>query len=169
MKVAKALKRFIPILLIGMIASCGYKPRGYHTFINSHLSTLEYDPEPTIRLHQTIKDGLITAQIKLCPPCQANYKLVVSDESWHTRILAYDPNSRPIRELLTLNAHYKIISLKDNSILINRPLKIERQRQLNPQQVLADSDDKSVLQSEMRLDAAQLMLYQLLAFKPSAL
>lgn len=152
---------FINVLLICLIG-CGFHLRGHQMSLSQHIPALEFNATPTDGLHQVVLKSLKASGIQMTPEFPAPI-LKVSREQWETRTLAYGPDSRPVRERLTLTSPFELVSSDGSNTLLKGKLSIERDRQLDPRLVLADSEEKQILQSEMRFDAAQQLLYQLAA------
>lgn len=145
-----------------LVTSCGFHLRGHQMNLSQHLPALAFNAIPTDGLHQVTNRTLKASGINLTPETVAPI-LKLGSEKWETRILAYGPDSRPVRERMILSSKFELISADATKSLLNGTLLIERDRQLDPKQVLADSEEKQILQAEMRFDAAQQLIYQLAA------
>ncbi|MFO1257956.1 MAG: hypothetical protein U1E78_06055 [Gammaproteobacteria bacterium] len=130
--------------------------------LSQHIPALAFNSIPTDGLHQVVLKALKASRIQTTSELPAPI-LKLNREQWETRTLAYGPDSRPVRERLTLTSPFELVSSDASETLLKGTLTIERDRQLDPRLVLADSEEKQILQSEMRFDAAQQLLYQLAA------
>lgn len=145
-----------------LVTSCGFHLRGHQMNLSQHLPALSFNAIPTDGLHQVTTRTLKASGINLASETAAPI-LKLGSETWETRTLAYGPDSRPVRERMILSSQFELISADATQSLLHGTLLIERDRQLDPKQVLADSEEKQILQAEMRFDAAQQLIYQLAA------
>ncbi len=155
------LSTFISTLMAG----CGFHLRGTHNPKKIQVKELVLLPyEPYSSFYQLARENLKRAGIDVQIP-QSNtnidcptLKLTKSEMNQH--ILVYSLQGQTRRERLQLNLKYDL-NLPGVGKQFNQHMMSNRDRQLNPNQDLADQYEKNLLEKEMQQELIEQLIQQL--------
>ncbi len=153
------------VLLISLVGGCGFHLRGTHNPKTIHVKELVLLPyTPYDRFYQITRENLKRAGVDVLLPqdgaSQAcpTLNLTKSDITQHT--LVYSLQGQTRRERLQLGLKYNLI-LPSSGQEFNQKIISNRDRQLNPNQDLADQYERSLLETEMQQELIQQLIQQL--------
>lgn len=156
---------FIGILLLTLISGCGFHLRGTHNPKKIQVKELILLPyEPYSSFYQLARENLKRAGVDVQVPQDNSsidcptLRLTKSDMNQH--ILVYSIQGQTRRERLQINLKYDL-NLPGTSKQFNQQMMSNRDRQLNPNQDLADQYEKNLLEKEMQQELIEQLIQQL--------
>lgn len=156
---------FIGILLATLISGCGFHLRGTHNPNKIQVKELVLLPyEPYSNFYQLARENLKRAGVDIQVPQDSTsidcptLRLTKSDMNQH--ILVYSLQGQTRRERLQLNLKYDL-NLPSANKQFNQQMTSNRDRQLNPNQDLADQYEKNLLEKEMQQELIEQLIQQL--------
>lgn len=160
---------FVCLLLLCLVSGCGFHLRGTHHPKTLHVKEMILLPyTPYTRFYQVARENLKRAGVDVLLP-EDNFHqvcptltLTKSDMSQHT--LVYSLQGQTRRERLQLGLKYHL-NLPSTHQEFSQKIISNRDRQLNPNQDLADQYEKSLLDTEMQQELIE-QLIQHLSFLP---
>jgi outer membrane lipopolysaccharide assembly protein LptE/RlpB len=169
------LSRFFYVIILAclycLISACGFHLRGtQHSSLPKIKEVVLQPYEPYNEFYQTLRENLKRAGVDVLLP-QTNLAcptLNVAKSELSNFTLAYSLQGQTRRERLLLSLSYTL-NLPATSGRINQNFNqkmiSDRDRQLNPNQDLADQYERALLEKEMQLELV-MQLIQQLSFLP---
>ncbi len=157
------IRLIISLVLALSLTGCGFHLRGTQKSNPIRIRTLVLQPyDPYNFFYQTLRENLkrsgvdvILAQAHLSCPTLTVKK---SEVTQHT--LVYSLQGQTRRERLQLNLSYDLTLPKTHQHF-NQKMTSNRDRQLNPNQDLADQYEKTLLEKEMQQELVAELIQQL--------
>lgn len=152
--------RAVPLLLIFLLLhACGFHLRGAMD-LSQDISPVYLQPNEAFELGRDIKSLLQANKISLVEYANmANSRLVIASENKAQRVLSVDSSGRAKEYLLTYTVAFTI-KIKQQEAT-NESVAISRSLLFDTEAVLAVSNEAEVLYSDMKRDAARLILLKL--------
>ncbi|MCW8345367.1 LPS assembly lipoprotein LptE [Vibrio sp. ZSDZ65] len=157
------LKLFSVFLLTSLLSACGFHLRGEYTVPDDikEISVTSFSPYGEIT--RLVKEQLRLNKIKLVEPSATITNIHILGESIGDRTLSLYQNTRAAEKEITYSVNYRItipnIGSKDFSASMTRSYLD------NPLSALAKSEEKSLIEKEMRQTSVQQMMRQMARLK----
>lgn len=152
--------RAVPLLLVLLsLSACGFQLRGAMD-LSQDISPVYLQPNEAFELGRDIKSQLLANKISLVEYANmANTRLVIGSEKKGQRVLSVDSSGRAKEYLITYTVTFTI-KIKQQEAT-NESVMISRSLLFDTEAVLAVSNQAEVLYSDMKHDAARLILLKL--------
>ncbi|MGR5346528.1 LPS-assembly lipoprotein LptE [Vibrio mediterranei] len=151
------------ILLSTLLTACGFHLRGEYTIPDGidKISVTSYDPYGKIT--KLVKEQLRLSKIELVAPKPDITNLHISSESISDRTLSLYQNTRAAEKEVNYRVNYRVTIPQIGSK--NFSAQISRSYLDNPLSALAKSEERSLIEDEMREFSAQQMMRQMARLK----
>jgi LPS-assembly lipoprotein len=156
-----AIRRLIIVWLILLVSSCGFHLRGT-VLLPENMTATYVDAPANSLLRYELEGMLTTAGGTVASERGENIALLMlHSEKISSRVLMVDTQGRATRQSYTLLVYYSMLDGTERVVADNDLVRITRDLSVDPDNVLARSDDEARLYDEMRRLAAQQILRRL--------
>ncbi|MDF1820424.1 MAG: LPS assembly lipoprotein LptE [Alcanivoracaceae bacterium] len=158
-----SLLRLTVLLLIALLAGCGWQLRGA---VAPAVDSLAINGG-SLPLVNRLQDRLEDAGVAVYP--EASRELVISRERWQTRVIAVDTLGRALEQELRYTLRWQV-STQKQQLTASREMVVTRSYSIRPDNAGGASDEARQTRELMVEDAARRLLRQLQAvdFAPQA-
>ncbi len=158
-----ALRRLLILLLIGLVAGCGFHLRG-STPLPPGMAVTYLQGAEGSALRFELESTLIASGVALAPQRGDGIALLtLQREKLSSRVIALDSQGRASGRTLTLQLRFSMVDGDGRQLAMNEPLRVERDFTFDPDEVLAGGEWESRLRREMYRQAAQQIVRRLRA------
>lgn len=153
---------FITFLaVVTSISSCGYKLAGSGEFASSLDNTSVQGAVPSRELTRYIEKHLISNDINVVDANQASAIITILNEETDRTVISLDDEGK-VREFeLILNIEYEVKSAGGSTLMSSKKININRDFVFNKTNILGSEQEQQNMYSEMRDDAARVIVYRL--------
>jgi LPS-assembly lipoprotein len=168
--VRRPMHLFAALLLVALLAGCGFKLRGSNGTYNMPFHSIYVGFPDTSALGTELKRNLRAADsvVVVDKPEGADAQMVVMSESRGRQILSLNNLGRVREYLLTYTLTFRVIDAKGGQMLAPTEITLKRNMEFNEQEVLAKEAEANLLYRDMQSDLVQQILRRLAAMKPAA-
>lgn len=154
--------RPIVLLLVGLLAGCGFELRGANV-LPPDLKNLYLVAGTDLAID--IENFLETSDTRIVNSReQADVILTVVNPRYDRRVLSVDPNTGKEREYeIVYTVDVSAVGKLGQTFIPAQPVSLVRDFIYDPEAIIGTSREEAVLQVEMRRDAVQQILYRLRA------
>lgn len=156
-------KILIPLILSLLLSACGFHLRGMidlPTWLNNIAIISKNDDKELIEIFKRYN-------IQVNPdPAQAQYWLVINEESIQHRIVSVGASTNPRQFNVTLIIEFMLQSRKGEIIKPSKRIQVSRQVTINNDRILGSTDEETILIKEMKQDAVMQIINQLSHLSP---
>jgi len=148
-------KRLALLVCFFLITSCGFKLRGtaeMPVWLNNVAIVVQSAHRDLLPL---IKDQLQSYSIRVIDnPTQADYVLVLEKDSFQQQITSVGASTNPRQYLLLYTVQFSLLKVKGKPLISSGSVIVSRQLTVNNDRILGSDYEESMINREMRQDAA---------------
>lgn len=157
------MRTLIPVLLLAILAGCGFQLRGNATLPFDSVY-IEGGQEIAVSLERAIRP---TATKVAADAKDAQAILQITDESREKRILSLDRAGRVSEFRLLYRVAFKVRDNKGRPLMSDQQVELVRDITFNDSQTLAKESEEALLYRDMQSDAVQQIVRRLSAARPA--
>jgi LPS-assembly lipoprotein len=151
------------VLLLLLLGGCGFHLRGSVVLPENMARTYIVAGSSSALGHElesmlTVAGGEVVSE-----RAQATAILTLHEERLSSRVLTLDAQGRASGQVLTLLVSFSMVDGEGRAVAEREGVRIEREFSFDPDNVLAQGSEASLLQEEMRRQAAQQILRRMRA------
>jgi LPS-assembly lipoprotein len=152
----RIFKQLSFLILIGL-SGCGFHFRG-HTPPQQTLTNLSVVPyAPYSATYQFLEQAFLNRHVVI-NPANPIYTLTLLGDQLDTYALAYGTDGRLRKEKYIYILRYSLEDAAHQKLIPENRIVVEREQYFNPNQDLADEQEKKTLQQDMRQEAIRLLV-----------
>ena len=150
------MKMIFLLLLLGL-NGCGFHFRGHEKPPQTitHLSVVPYTPYHIT--YQFLERTFANRHV-VVDPAHSAYILTLLGDHLDTYALAYGTDGRLRKEKYIYTLRFSLEDAAHQKLIPENRIVVEREQYLNPNQDLADEQEKQILQQDMRQEAIRLLV-----------
>ena len=157
----KIVNLFLFLLSFSYISSCGYHLAGTGKFSSSLQNTSVQGVGTSRELINSVKRNLASNQINVVEAEQATALINILEEQTEKITLTVDSDGKAREFELILSVNFDVKRVDDSYLLKEQNISLSRDFVFDKSDLLGTNEEEQQLFTEMRNDAAKLMVYRL--------